>query len=305
MPIARLLQSRFGAAFAAAVLAACSGGNAVAPNPSIATAAARTLTLHAKSHGPLVYVSDSLGNFVDVFAKNGTLLGKITNGLNYPVELFVDAKHNLWVANSGGDVLEFKRGATTAAAAYRGVTNPYATTLCPNGDLYVANLSGTISVFAHGHHMPTRFLKENYGGADSIECDAKGNVFITATVFSPPGYVVKFPHGKNRAKMLPLLLPNPIDAKPDPAGDLLILDATGGPYNTVAEYTERGSPTGKSMPNGANWSQLALTPNAHGVFGSDVNDLEGVEMAFPSGKLLQTYVDSSFRQLGGIAYDPG
>jgi hypothetical protein len=30
-----------------------------------------------------------------------------------------------------------------------------------------------------------------------------------------------------------------------------------------------------------------------------------VLVKFPSGKVLQTYPDKNFRQLGGIAYDPG
>ncbi|HET6275699.1 MAG TPA: hypothetical protein VFE16_07195 [Candidatus Cybelea sp.] len=304
-----LLQRAIGIGSIIAALSACNG--AATPfvgshGQTLTTAAAVRTPAHRRAHGPLVYVSDNLGNFIDVFGKDGTLLRKITTGLDYPAGLFVDAKHNLWVANDGGgNVLKFKRGAMKAAATYGASIGAWGVTKCRNEALYVADLSDTIDIFARGHHMPTGSLQENSGGADSVECDSKGNVFVTATVFSPPGYVIEFPSGKNKPRVLPLYLANPVDAKPDPAGNLLIVNSAGGPYNTVTEYTESGSPTGKSMPTGANWTQIAITANGNAVFGADANDLEGVLMAFPSGKMLQTYADRDFRQLGGIAYDPG
>ena len=305
--VVTLLRGTIGAASLIAALSAC-GGTLPAPKQHSAAGVPISVRKLAQNdaRGPLVYIADSLGNFVDVFSKEGRLVEKITAGLSYPGDLFVDAKHNLWVANGGtGNVLKFKRGATKAASVYRDVTGAWAPTTCPNGALYVANFSGSIAVFARRHHTPTGSLNESYGDADSVECDANGNVFVTATLLSPPGYVVEFPSGKNKPTLLPLYLPNPVDAKPDPAGNLLILDSAGGGYNTVTEYTERGSPTGKSMPTGANWNQIAITPKGNEVFGSDQSDLEGVLLSFPRGKLLQTYTDSGFRQLGGIAYDPG
>lgn len=306
MKILTLLQRTIGIGSLVTALSACNGaGMAPAANSAASIPSAVRRPIQRALHGPLVYVSDNLGSFVDVFSKNGTLLRKITTGLSHPAGLYVDAKHNLWVANDAGDVLRFKRGAMKAEATYRGVADAWAVTKCPNEALYVANLSDTVDVFARGHHMPTGSLVEHSGGADSVECDSKGNVFATATVFSPPGYVVEFPSGKNKSKILPLYLANPVDAKPDPAGNLLIVNSAGGSNNTVTEYTEKGAPTGKSMPTGANWEGMAITPNGNALFGADLNDNEGVLMAFPSGQLLQTYVDSSFQQLGGIAYDPG
>lgn len=256
--------------------------------------------------GPLIYISDTLGNFIDVFHRNGTLTGRIVNGLDRPAELFVDANHNLWVANSGdNEVLKFRRGAMNAASAYRDVSNALDSATCSGGALYVTDYSGTIAIFAHGHHSPTGSLKENYGLAISVACDTAGNIFTTATVASPPGYVIEFPAGSNKAKLLPIYLPNPVDAKPDPAGNLLVLDSAGDGYNTVTEYTEAGSSTGRSMPTDANWNEIAIPPAGDEVFGADATDLEGSLRSFPSGKLLRTYVDSEFKQLGGIAYDPG
>jgi DNA-binding beta-propeller fold protein YncE len=254
--------------------------------------------------GPLVYISDSVGNFVDVFNQNGTLIGRLTHGIDYPADLFVDTNHNLYVANGGsGGVLKFKRGTTKAASQYRDVEDPFAPTMCADGTLYVAH--GSVAVFAPRHHRPTGSLSDPYGETDSVSCDKAGNIFATATVASPPGYVVEFPAGSKKAKLLLSYLPNPVDVKPDPAGNLLVVDSAGGSNNNVTEYTETGSPTGKSMPTNGNWNEIAITPNGKELFAADQSRLEGIFVKFPNGKVLQTYLDKNFRQLGGIAYDPG
>jgi hypothetical protein len=286
-------------AFAAGALAACDGSAATPP------VYAQALPLAQRdSHGPLVYVADSRGNFVDIFRRDGKLAGRIVAGLDAPEDLYVDGNHNLWVANNGGrDVLEFPRGAMKASAIYRGVTDPWDATTCAT-TLYVT-AGGGIAVFPPHHHSPTGYLSSNYGMDISVACDAAGNLFATGTVASPPGYVFEFPAGSTKAKLLPIDLPNPDDAKPDPAGNLLVLDSAGDDYNTVTEYTESGSPTGRSMPTEANWNEMAITPSGDAVFGADETNLEGSLRAFPSGKQLQTYTDAKFEQLGGIAYDPG
>jgi hypothetical protein len=293
-----------------AILAGCSANGSAPPlssplGRSVQRAIAAPLT-ERDARGGLVYVSDSLGNFIDVFRRNGTLAGRITDGIDDPIDLFVDADHNLWVANNAGkDVLKFKRGAMEGASVYHDVTDAWDPATCTDGTLYATDFSGTITVFARGHHHPTGSLSENYGLAVSVACDAAKNIFATTTVLSPPGYVIEFPAGSNQAKLLPIYLFNPIDAKPDPAGNLLVLDSAGDGYNTVTEYTEAGSPTGKTMPTYANWNEMAISPSGKAIFGADQNDLEGVLRSFPSGKLLRTYVDGKFSQLGGIAYDPG
>ncbi len=303
------LRRPLGVFAASAILAGCSANGSAPPlsNPvqqSVERASMLPLA-EPKPHRALVYVSDTLGNFIDVFGRDGKLAGRITAGLNRPTDLFVDAGHNLWVGNNGaGDVLKFKRGAMSASV-YHDVSNAWDAATCTNGTLYATNFSGAITVFARGHHHPTGSLSESDGAAISVACDAAGNVFATATVLSPPGYVIEFRAGSIQAKLLPINLPNPVDAKPDPAGNLLVLDSAGGGYNTVTEYTEAGSPTGRSMPTDANWNQMAVTPRGKAIFGADQTDSEGVLRSFPSGKLLQTYGDSKFSQIGGIAFDPG
>jgi DNA-binding beta-propeller fold protein YncE len=294
----------------AAIAAQAGCGGNVAPPTAANLSRTSSISVPAmpiglrEPRGGLVYVADSLGNFVDVFKPSGALVGRLTEGIDYPSYLFIDAKHRLYVANAGSqDVVVFKRGATKASSEYHDAQHALAPTLCANGVLYVAN--GSIAVFAHGKHRPTGSLTDPYGETESVSCDASGNIFATATVFSPPGYVVEYPAGSKKAKLLLSSLPNPVDVAPDPAGNLLIVDSAGGTTNEVAEYTESGSPTGKSMQTGGNWGEFAIASKGTELFGADQSDLDGVLVKFPSGRVVQTYTDKKFKQLGGIAYDPG
>ncbi|MBV9647304.1 MAG: hypothetical protein JO043_07570 [Candidatus Eremiobacteraeota bacterium] len=285
-----------GAVAGVAILAASEGPSSARPLQT---------TLRSDARKAVVYISDQIRSFVDVFDLSGTRIGRITADLSYPSGLFVDAEHNLWVANLGDrDVLKFKRGkATPIGTYYSGNSNPTGVTMCPDGTLYVA--AGYIAVFPRGHHHPTRMLTSQYGNITSVTCDAAGNVFATATVFSPPGYVVEFAGGHEPDTLLPINLENPNDVKIDAAGNLLVLDAVTP--STVGEYTEAGQPTGKSLSIGNVWVQIAILPPGNSVFGVDVSDSAGELVSFPRGRLEQSYTDSGFAstQPYGIAYDPG
>src|SRR5579863_4251310 len=110
----------------AILLAGCSGGSqrgnplspmsANAPQRQSALGQNRQTAswmIRSDARTRLAYISDNLANNVTVFDLNGTMEGQI-GSLSYPGGLFVDSKHNVWVANGGANnVLEFARGATT------------------------------------------------------------------------------------------------------------------------------------------------------------------------------------------------
>jgi hypothetical protein len=255
----------------------------------------------------LAYISDTLANNVTVFDLNGTMQGQI-GGLSNPGGLFVDSKHNLWVANGGSNnVLEFARGATTPFNTLDDAgAGPLDVTMCANGTVYVAGSDSTaIEVYPRGSVNPTRSL--TYPGAeqnDALTCDAAGNVFATI-VISFHGGVVEFPRGKQHgATQLPISLGGPGGIKPDSAGNLLVDDQSA---QTITEYTEAGSPTGSSIATAFDCINFGVTTNSK-LVGCAVyvayHTSYGQSYTFPGGTMRQTY-SGSFMLPYGFAFDPG
>jgi hypothetical protein len=255
----------------------------------------------------LAYISDVLTNSVSVFDLDGTLQGQI-GSLSNPQGLFVDSKHNLWVANGGANnVLGFARGATTPFDTLNDTgAGPLDVTMCPNGAIYVAGSNSTaIEVYPRGSTSPTRSL--TYTGTeqtDALTCDAAGNVFATI-VISFHGGVVEFPRGKQPgATQLPISLGGPGGIKPDNAGNLLVDDQSA---QTITEYTEAGSATGNSIPTASDCINFGVLKNSK-VVGCAVyvayGTSEGQSYTFPGGASVQTY-SGSFMLPYGFAFDPG
>ncbi|HEX3457619.1 MAG TPA: hypothetical protein VHR97_06640 [Candidatus Baltobacteraceae bacterium] len=113
---------------------------------------------------PLVYVSDDANNLIDVFDRDGTLEYTITNGVHAPVGMYVDARHNLWVANPGdNNVLVFPRGSMTPSTTLEDADQLNDVAVCHDGTVFVAssNNAGGVAVYPRGHTTPTRRLKPN------------------------------------------------------------------------------------------------------------------------------------------------
>lgn len=304
----------------AMLLAACSGGSQVGSplTPMSANQPQQQSAFRQGRQTPswmnrsdartrLAYISDTLANNVTVFDLNGTMEGQI-DGLSDPGGLFVDSKHNLWVANgSANNVLEFARGATTPFNTLDDAgAGPLDVTMCPNGTLYVAGDASTaIEVYPRGSTNPTRSL--TYPGTlqtDALTCDAAGNVFATI-ILSFHGGVVEFPRGKQAgATQLPITLGGPGGIKPDDARNLLVDDQSA---QTITEYTEAGSPTGNSISTAFDCINFGVLRNSK-VVGCPVyvayKTSYGQSYDFPGGTMRQTY-SGSFMLPYGFAFDPG
>lgn len=129
-------------------------------------------------------------------------------------------------------------------------------------------------------------------------------MFVTV-VLSFRGGVVKFPNGKQHgATQVPISLSGPGGIRPDGAGNLLIDDQSA---QTVTEYTEAGSPTGKSIHTASDCIKIAVTRDST-VVGCAVyapsGTSEGQSYAFPAGTIRYTY-SSTFMLPYGFAFDPG
>lgn len=300
------------AAVATGILVVGSAGcsSALAPVPGYSGPSARgglppDRPLGRQAKKSLVYVSQAADNSISIFHLDGSRIGKITNGINYPQGLFADAKGTLYVANRGSDVvLEFKRGASSAFRTLTdGQNQPEDVAVCPNGTIYVANIldassgGGNITVYSHGSRNPTGTL--TYGGGEFffLTCDAKGNVFATL-VLGTTGTVVGFPGGQQSgATQLPILFGgNPSGIKADNGGNLLV----AGQGEGVEEFTESGSPTGLQIAT-AGLSDIALSPDGTLLLGASGKG--GLQYTFPGGKVDHIYRTPEGSD--GVAFDPG
>jgi hypothetical protein len=259
------------------------------------------LTHERAPHRPLVYISDGRKSFIAVFDRDGRLVRKITKGLRYPRGIFVDGGHNLWVANQGpSTILEYPRGATTPSVTLHDEQNtPDDVTVCPNGNVYVANIIGGITVYAGPKHRRSGSLDLDGATFTFDTCDAAGNVFATGVV-GTNGTVIEFPGGKESGgHLLPISsLGNLNGIKPDKAGNILVSFGS-----MVNEYTEAGSPTGVSIRTNGNWLDIALDRAGDVLLGADGSANDGVSLSFPGGQLRVKYKDA-FSQVWGVAIDP-
>ncbi len=292
-------------------LAACAGGSAATSTLPAQPIAGQP---EVASDARLVYVSDHANNLIDVFDFRGRLQSTITSGVKKPVGLFVDASHNLWVANPGAnDVLIFHRGSTTPIEALEDSNQPNDVAVCHNGTAFVAdslNLGG-IAVYPPGHTSPTRRLEAQQSGAGGLElfvtCDAKGNIFATGMIGLSP-----FPAtvGWRRARESGYYLLQPSawsngGIKATDTGTLLIPMYTAPSQPALVEFSEAGKPTGRAIQTADLWGDIALNGNQSLVYGA-VTAVDEVDVRkFPGGTLVRKYRNGNLAQPEGVAVDPG
>jgi hypothetical protein len=322
----------------ALILAGCSSSTAQTPAPLGATGSLGASSAGTGSFGQktaqsvdrgfmkavapqetLLYMSTfGTAAIVDVLTTSGELVGQITNGLVEPEGLFVDSGGNLWVANFS-NVLEYPHGALSPTTALSdAVGYPVDVSICPNGTTYVANFYNnsdsnvaSIQVYPPGETSPTGNLTfQNDFRNPFVTCDAAGNVFAAILTGDSlgDGRVIEFPLGQqDGAKDLGITLQSPGGIKPDNAGNLLVTDLVA---NTISEYTESGSPTGKSIATGFPILGIALSRDGKTVLGANPNGPDGITWSFPGGKQKRVYTCCSrigppIQNNFGVAFYPG
>ncbi|MBV8343600.1 MAG: hypothetical protein JO190_01230 [Candidatus Eremiobacteraeota bacterium] len=295
----------------AAVTSACGAGFTAAP----AAHAGSALRAHVQKTA-LVYVSDHSNNLVDVFDIRGNLRYSITDGVKAPAGLFVDAQHDLWVANPGANnVLVFRRGSTTPSAALHDPNQPNDVAVCHHRTAFVAdslNLGG-IAVFPPGHKNPTRRLVAQQSGQSGLEfyvaCDLGGNIFATGVIgASPFPATVGWRHARESGYyLLQPTAQSESGIKATAARTLLIPTYTAPSQPALVEFTEAGTPTGRAIHTGGTdlWGDIALDAREEVVFGVDTPNDSVVAREFPGGELVRTYTNGNLIQPAGVAVDPG
>ena len=201
------------------VLSACAGSqgaNAALPNSTSqipttygpATSSAHLSGNSLRSLAPSVtriprdlYVADALANAVDVLHnKSYRELTAITNGISGPVNVFLDRRGNLYVANfnsGSGYITEYAPGTTAPSFTYSaGISGPFSVAVDAHDNVYEGDvLSGNVTQY---------FQKDNYviascpvgGNAYGVAVDGSNDVFVDYFVGpSGPTLIAEYPGG--------------------------------------------------------------------------------------------------------------
>jgi DNA-binding beta-propeller fold protein YncE len=299
-----------GCAFAVSSVATAAAVVRVAPERAGIPYAAR-----ADRSAPLVYVASPNNNTIYMFDSKGRPAGTITDRISVPIGIFVDAGHNLWVANYGAqNVLMFARGAEIPSMQIADANGPSDVGQCPNGTILVADElnDGGVTVYPPGSTKPKHRLVAEGGSmegwASSVTCDRKGNVFaVGQAVPAPYEAIMGWMHAKQSGYIL-----FPLDdyyresIVATKSGTLLVSGFNHHSQPTIIEYDEAGKATGRSVMVGKElWTGLALDIKHNVVYGAVPDSDMGASIAFPSGAAGLSYSASGISFPQGIAFDPG
>lgn len=224
------------AAAAIVLLSGCSGSqspytivpNGPAQNSSLRNPATVLAALkYARAKIPRdLFVADSGNGAVELLHNTSYRdVGAITSGIDYPVDVFLDAKANLYVANDvGGDVAEYASGNTGSPnfVYSSGLACPLAVTTDAHDNVFVGDCGANLTEYFQDVNHPA--AQCNAGGLVSgIAVDAAGDVF--ASTFNSGLYnLVEYPGGlKNCNKIvLSVQIPAPHGIALDKNDNLLV-----------------------------------------------------------------------------------
>lgn len=294
-------------------MAACAGGFGATSVHPVSSALRVAGPFERDTRPTIVYVSDHAGSFIDVFDILGKLQYTITTGLNTPVGIFVDARHDLWVANPGAnDVLVFRRGSKTPSEALKDSNQPNDVAVCGDGTAFVADSlnRGGVAVYPPGHTHPVRRLEARQSGAGGLElyvtCDPAGNVFATGFIgLSPFVATTGWRHGRQSGYyLLPHGAWSLYGIKATAAKTLLIVTYASSSQPAVVEFTEAGKPTGREVDTGYDlWGDIAFDSSQSIVYGVDTPMHIAEGLNFPCCELRRVYHDYLVKP-EGVAIDP-
>jgi hypothetical protein len=263
-----------------------------------------------------LYVSDPIGNAVDVYRVTGhhqQPIATITKGIDGPAGLAADAAGNVYVANTlSNTVTEYQRNGSGPVTTYsQDVLGPVDVAVDGNGTVYVANFYSfrdSVVEFPKGSTSPSLVIRNPCSCYPlAVTLDAHDNLYVTYQTLSVVPEVYAYAPGSAKGDERDLQFGSSSTERFFAAG--LLFDKAANLL--VAAGSLPGIqvfPPGKDDPSKVFGKQgspqlLQFASSQRDVFVSDTAHHAIEEYTYPEGRLVNT-ITSGLRSAYGVAVSP-
>jgi hypothetical protein len=259
----------------------------------------------------LLYISDEYTNAVYIYPQKGPnqkMIGKITDGIDSPLGLYVATNGDLYVANANfpATISIYKKG---QVKPYKQLTVPYAysgvsdVALDSAGNVYAVEWEEqAICVIAVGHGTCTTTLLDPYDFTLRFVAIDSKNDLVDMSISS--GIVDELPAGSTKWIKLKPSYQYAGGLAFDSHDNLLVNDGGNGSTGKLAEYKPpyTGSPVFSFNYYGQLF-QIAFNASEKDVWGPNGPYTDGREYSLPKGTLVDK-TQAGIVEAVGLAADP-
>lgn len=262
-----------------------------------------------KSKGQLLYVADSGNGLIDIYSvPDYSLIGQITDAINWPEGIATDKKGNLYVSNLfGNTVTVYPEGQITPSLTLSEPEGPDDVAIADNGYVLVGDVDGGVDVYKPGGtSASSRLTNPNISDVSGVGVDANNNLYAVGTYHygtnQPQPAVVKYAalggSGKSRA-LSGLLAPGGVLV--DKHRNIVISDFALPGINMYKPGKEKPFAT---IANSASPDRSAINRKQDLIYVPEGEYDEVSIYTYPSGELVQNIVVTGYGFTSGAALSP-